>query len=364
MYNERIENVFFQRGESMGGESMVTIRTIAEKSGLSIAAVSKALHGQPGISPERAAEVKRVAQELGYFPNAAAQTLKTNRSRNIGILFQNRLAHEYFSNVLESIRDTAEVQGYDITLLSSHYKDHPGFYEHAKHRRCDGVIIVQAGADQEGVRRLAEGDIPVVSIDRIFNGRTAIVNDNVGSTQSIICYLHELGHREIAIIHGEDGDVTQQRLAGFYRGCQDCGIDVPDEYVIPACYHEPADSGRAVKRLMALKRRPSCILFPDDVCYLGGLTALESMGLSVPEDVSCFGYDGIQMAGILRPSLATYRQNAAEIGRQAAEQLISAIEKPKFFAPQVLTVTGSIQPGGTVRDLRKEKGCDGDEKGI
>ncbi len=331
---------------------MATIKTIAEKCNLSIAAVSKALHGQPGVSPERAAEVKRVAQELGYFPNAAAQALKTNRSHNIGILFQNRLAHEFFSLVLEAIRNTAETQGYDITLLSSQHKDHPGFYEHAKHRRCDGIIILQATWDGEGIQRLVEGDIPIVSIDRIFNGHTAIVSDNVGSTQEIVRYLHGLGHTRLAFIHGEDGDVTRQRLAGFYRGCQDCGIAVPDEYVIPARYHKAQDSGRAVKRLMALKTPPSCILFPDDISYLGGLTALESLGLSVPGDVSCFGYDGVQLAEILRPSLATYRQDAEKMGRAAAEQLISAIEKPKIYAPQVVTVTGSIQPGGTVRDLR------------
>lgn len=331
---------------------MVTVKTIAEQCNLSIAAVSKALHGQPGISPERAAEVKRVAQELGYFPNAAAQALKTNRSHNIGILFQNRLAHEFFSIVLEAIRDTAEVQGYDITLLSNQHKDHPGFYEHAKHRRCDGVVILQAAWDWEGIQRLVDGDIPVVSVDRIFNGHTAVVSDNVGSTQEIVHYLHGLGHTRLAFIHGEDGDVTRQRLAGFYRGCRDCGIDVPDAYVVPARYHEAKDSGQAVKRLMSLDSRPTCILFPDDVSYLGGLTALESLGLSVPEDVSCFGYDGIQLAGILRPSLATYRQDAGEIGRKAAAQLISAIEDPKCFVPQVVTVTGSIQPGGTVRDLR------------
>ncbi len=332
---------------------MVTVKTIAEKCNLSIAAVSKALHGQPGVSPERAAEVRKVAQELGYFPNAAAQALKTNRSHNIGILFQNRLAHEFFSLVLEAIRNTAETQGYDITLLSNRHKDHPGFYEHAKHRRCDGIIILQAAWDGEGIQRLVEGDIPIVSIDRIFNGHTAVVCDNVGSTQEIVRYLCGLGHTRLAFIHGEDGDVTRQRLAGFYRGCQDCGIQVPDDCVIPARYHKAQDSGRAVKRLMALKTPPSCILFPDDISYLGGLTALESLGLSVPGDVSCFGYDGVQLAGILRPSLATYRQDAEKMGRTAAEQLISAIEEPKIYAPQVVTVTGSIQPGGTVRDLRE-----------
>ena len=128
-------------------------------------------------------------------------------------------------------------------------------------------------------------------------------------------------------------------------------IEAPDEYVIPARYHEPKDSGQAVQRLMALKTPPSCILFPDDTCYLGGQTALEKMGLSIPENVSCFGYDGIRLAGILRPRLSTYRQNAQGIGKRAAAELISAIELPKFYAPQIVMVAGSIQEGDTVKDL-------------
>lgn len=330
---------------------MVTIKTIAEKCGLSIAAVSKALNGRPGISPERAEFVRKTAQEMGYCANSAAQMLKTNRSHNIGILFENRLAHEFFSIMLEEIRDTLEARGYDITLFSSHPWNNSGVYEHAKYRKCDGVIIVQAGWDSDGVHRLVEGDIPVVSIDRIYHGRTTVASDNVGSMQEIVGYLHQRGHSRIAFIHGEDGDVTRQRLAGFYRSCNAYGMEPPDEYVIPARYHEPKDSGQAVQRLMALKRPPTCILFPDDVCYLGGQTALEELGLSVPEDVSCFGYDGIRMASVLRPRLSTYRQNAQGIGKRAAEELISAIEKPKYFAPQIITVSGTILPGGTVKDL-------------
>ena len=121
--------------------------------------------------------------------------------------------------------------------------------------------------------------------------------------------------------------------------------------MILARYHEPKDSGQAVQRLMALKQPPTCILFPDDVCYLGGQTALEELGLSVPEDVSCFGYDGVRLASILRPRLSTYQQNAPGIGKRAAEELISAIELPKFYAPQIVTVTGGIQEGSTVKDL-------------
>lgn len=331
---------------------MVTIKTISEKCGVSVAAVSKALNHQPGISQEKAELVRQTARELGYYPNAAARTLKTRRSHNIGVLFQNGLAHEYFSMVLDAIRSKAESSGYDITFLSNQ-DGGMDYYEHAKHRQCDGVIIVQSNFSADEVLRLAQSEIPVVSVDQMFNNRTAIMSDNVGSTEAIVHYLYDLGHRRIAFIHGEMGDVTSQRLAGFYRGCRGCGIDVPEEYMIQARFHEPRDSGLATRRLLGYVHRPTCILYPDDISYLGGLTETESQGLSVPDDISCFGYDGIHMASVLRPSLATYQQNAVEIGRQAAAQIISAIEDSKYYAPQVITVPGSIRAGHTVRDLRQ-----------
>lgn len=335
---------------------MVTIKTIAEQCGLSIAAVSKALNHRPGISPENAELVRKTAQELGYYPNAAARTLKTNRSHNLGILFQNGMAHEYFSLILDAIRATAEAHRYDITFLRNQPDAGMGYYEHAMQRQCDGVIIAQGNFDFNSVLRLAQSELPLVSIDQVFTGRTAIVSENVSSTEQIVQYLYGLGHRRIAFIHGELGDVTRQRLVGFYRGCRSCGIEVPDEYVVPARFHEPRDSGLATRRLLALKTPPTCILYPDDTCYLGGLSEIEAHGLSIPDDVSCFGYDGIRMAGVLRPSLATYRQDAEKIGRLATEQLIDAIEKEKYYVPEIITVTGTIQPGQSVKDLHKQEG--------
>lgn len=331
---------------------MVTLKMVSERCGLSTAAVSKALNDQPGISSEKAEFVRKVAQEMGYYPNAAARTLRMNRSHNIGVLFRNGLAHEFFSVVLDAVRDEAELQGYDITFLSNNIgESYMGYYEHAKQRQCDGVIIAQGDFNEAHVQRLAESEVPVVSIDHVYNARSAIMNDNVGSMEAIVRHVCNLGHTRIAFIHGEEGDVTSQRLAGFYRGCRDCGIEVPEEYVLPAKYHEPKDSGLATRRLLEYKERPTCILYPDDVAYLGGLSELERQGLSVPEDMSCFGYDGIYMASVLRPQLSTYQQDAREIGRKAAAELISAIENPKYFAPQVISVTGRIQPGSTVKDL-------------
>lgn len=333
------------------GCGIVTIKMISEACGLSIAAVSKALNGQPGISQEKAAMVRRTAQEMGYYPNAAAQTLKTKRSFNIGILFQNLLAHEYFSLILESIRQTAEEKNYDITFLGNRHSPGMGYYEHAMYRQCDGVIVAQGNFDFDDLRRLTESEIPVVSVEQTFTGRTAVMSDNVGSMEEIVRYLHGLGHRRLAFVHGEMGDVTRARLTGFHRGCRACGVHIPDDWVVAARFHEPEDSIRATKKLLAEKNPPDCILYPDDISCIAGIAAAQSMGRSVPGDVSCFGFDGIRLAAVMTPSVATYRQNANEIGRQAAEELIAAIEDPKCYVPRVITVPGEIQPGGSVRDL-------------
>lgn len=330
---------------------MVTIREVAQACGLSVGAVSKALNHQPGISQERAETVRRTAREMGYQPNAAARQLKTNRSMNIGIVFQNRLAHEFFSQVLEATRATAEARGYDITFLSSAADSGMSYYDHAMRRQCDGVIIAQGFYDKDEISRLAESDIPVVSIDQKFPGRTAVVSDNVSSTMEIVRYLYGMGHRKIAIIHGENGEVTNMRLTGFYRGCREVGIEIPEAYIVEARFQEPRYSGVATRRILELKDRPTCILYPDDISYLGGLTELERQGLSVPDDISCFGYDGVRLASLLRPTLATYRQNAEEMGKRAALEVISAIEDAKYYVPQIIQISGKLQPGGTVKDL-------------
>lgn len=335
---------------------MITLKMIAERCGVSSAAVSKALNHQPGISPEKAAYVRKVAQEMGYHPNVVARTLRTKRSHSIGVLFQNGLSHEFYSVVLDAARTEAEQCGYDITFLSNQLgTTGRSYYEHARQRQCDGILIVQGEYLSGDALQLVTSDLPVVSIDHVYPNRSAITNDNVGSMEEIVHHLHKLGHRHIAFIHGEDGDVTRQRLAGFHRGCRDCGIEVPEEYIQPAKYHEPKESGLATRRLLGGAVRPTCILYPDDISYLGGLTEIERQGLSVPDDISCFGYDGIHMASVLRPQLSTYQQDAIQIGRQATDELVNAIERAKYFVPQVITVNGRIQPGETVRDLRRPK---------
>ena len=171
--------------------------------------------------------------------------------------------------------------------------------------------------------------------------------------EELLQYVYDLGHRKIAIIHGEKTAVTGKRLASFYKMCDRLNIEVKDEYVKQAGYHDVDKTASATKELLQLADKPTCIFFPDDFSYIGGMNEIEKAGLSIPEDISAVGYDGILLTQVLRPKLTTYKQDARNLGRIAAEQMIEEIENPKTFLPGQYVVSGRLLEGDTVKDLRR-----------
>ena len=335
---------------------MVTIRAVAERCGCSPATVSKALNGAPDVGHEMVQRIRAAAAEMGYIPNAAARTLKTARTYSFGVLFkeasQAGLAHEFFSLMLNGFKRRAEELGYDISFISNRLGEQELTYTgHVRYRHYDGVAVITAIYEQPQVRELIESGIPTVTVDDEFHGCGCVLSDNVQGVRDLVGYVHGMGHRKIAFIHGENTSVTRIRVASFYRACADLGLQVPEEYVQPAVFHDPPSSGEATRRLMALPDRPTCILYPDDISYLGGLKALEEMGLSVPEDVSAAGYDGIFLSQLLRPRLTTMRQDADLMGVRAAEELARAVSEGRAYLPARVVIPGELLPGQTVKRL-------------
>lgn len=335
---------------------MVTLKDIAKECSVSLATVSKALNGQADIGRNTTQRIIEAAKEMGYLPNAAARALKTNRSYNIGVLFvdstSSGLQHEYFSVILNSLKVEAEHLGYDITFISKDIgKFSMDYYEHTKYRNCDGVVIASVDFIDPAVDKLVESEIPTVTLDYIFDNTTAILSDNVGGMKEIVNYISSRGHRRIAFIHGEHTSVTQKRLASFHKTCNAHRIYVPDEYIKSAQYHDPKSSGMATRELLALPERPTCILYPDDFSSIGGMNEIERQGLSIPDDISVVGYDGILLSQVLRPRLTTFRQDAEAIGREAAIKLVEEIENPKLFIPKHVMVPGQLLEGSTVKQI-------------
>ena len=147
---------------------MVKLKDIAEACGVSVATVSRALNGLTNGSNERTSFIVRTAREMGYYPNAAARTLKTSRSDNIGILYEDRMNHEYFSSLLDALRRRADERGYDLTLMGrSRRNNGENYYEQA--RRRQEKLEENALADLDFV----SGSSPAARLGRELNAKRA-----------------------------------------------------------------------------------------------------------------------------------------------------------------------------------------------
>ncbi|MCD7857522.1 MAG: LacI family transcriptional regulator [Clostridiales bacterium] len=340
---------------------MVALKDIAQRCGVSTATVSKALNGHHDVGEKTRKRIQKVADEMGYLPNSAARALKTDRTYNLGVLFvdeqQSGLTHEFFSAVLDSFKVEAEAHGYDITFISHNTGGRTRTYlQHCLYRGVDGVVVACVDFRTPQVQELVNSAIPVVTIDYMFNNRMAVLSDNAEGVDALVRYAYDQGHRKIAFIHGELTSVTEKRLSSFYRTCDALGLDVPEEYILESPYHDGLGCKRLTKQLLELPDRPTCILFPDDYSYIGGLSAIEEAGLKIPEDISTIGYDGIYLSHLLHPSLTTYRQNTKALGQVAAQKLIDLIEYPKRTLPEQVVVSGQLLIGGSVGVLSQQGG--------
>ena len=333
---------------------MVLLKDISIACGVSVATVSKALNNYSDIGEETKERIQRVAREKGYFPNSAAKALKTNRTNNIGVLFvdeaQSGLTHDYFSNVLDSLKRTAEHRGYDITFINSckTRERRMTYLKHSKYRGFDGVIIACVDFTDPEVVELVNSDIPVVTIDYVFDNRTAIVSDNDKGMKDLLTYIYEQGHRRIAYIHGYDSAVTKRRLSSFYKTAEELGLEIPKEYIKEAAYRSTKESYKMTQELLEMENMPTCILYPDDFASFGGLNAIKEKGLKIPEDISVAGYDGIRIGRHLEPQLTTLRQDTEQMGANAAECLINLIESPNSTGVERKVVKGNLYEGKTV----------------
>ena len=335
---------------------MISLKDIANRCGVSTATVSKALNGHSDIGEATRQRVIEAATDMGYTVNAAARALKTKRSFNIGIVFvdlqHSGFMHEYFASMLNYFRIEAEKYGYDICFINNRIGNKNQTYlQQALYRGVDGVALICADFRDPDIQELAYSNMPVVTLDHAFNNRTAVLSDNINGMQELTRYVYKKGHRKISYIHGNDTAVTESRMTGFYKTCEELGLVIPGEYIRAAEYHEPNSCYEATKELLALEDRPTCILFSDDYAYIGGNRAITEAGLKIPEDISVVGYDGIHMAKVISPRLTTWEQNTKELGRIALDKLIERIENPRTAIPEHIIVQGRLLEGETVRQI-------------
>ena len=337
---------------------MVTIYDIAKACGCSSATVSKALNNYPDVSAKTREKILKKAKELGFVPNLQARALITNKTWNIGVLFEDKshsgLTHYFFSQVLQGVKEKAEEKGYVITFISKNLGGVEMTYlEHCNRRKIDGVVIACIDFEDPQVTELMESDLPVVAIDFITSHIGSIVSDNVKGLYEITKYMISLGHKDIVYVYGHETHVTEERIRGFRKALDEASIPFSERMLVKSKYSEREDSEEAVEYIIKRGNLPTAIIFPDDCAAIWGIKTLRSHGIKVPEDISVAGFDGVEIGEMVYPRLTTMRQDTSRLGKEASLRCIQMIET-KVHNPTMTTIGVELIEGGTAMPPREK----------
>jgi LacI family transcriptional regulator len=326
---------------------MANIHELARLSGVSPSTVSRVFNGYADVSDATRERVLAVARDLDYTPSAAARSLVRQRSQLIGVILHTGpehpdLQHPFFQDVLVGLKNAIGRAGYDMLVFASEsaaVDAGPHSYaRRVRHHGVDGVVLMGVSADDRDVEKVGNLGIPVMGIDLETEGPRAghVTSDNVAGARLAVRHLHERGHTRIATIAGpQDSVAGADRLRGYREELDALGLPYRPQYVLDGDFY--AESGRAsMDVLLALGERPTGVFAASDMMAVGAIKAVQDADLSVPGDVAIVGFDDVDIASLLSPSLTTIRQDKAGIGAAAAAALVAMIEEPAATPPVVM----------------------------
>ncbi|MGB4844811.1 MAG: LacI family DNA-binding transcriptional regulator [Ferruginibacter sp.] len=315
----------------------ITIKDIAKALGLSTSTVSRALRGSHEISTETKKLVVEYAEQFNYRPNPIALSLKERRSRSIGVVVC-EIANNYFSQAINGIESVAYNRGYHVIISQSHesYDREIVNVEHLASRSVDGLLVsLSAETDKvEHFKNLHDKGFPIVFFDRITDQIEThkVVADNYHGAYNATQHLIDAGYKKIAHLSSAAHlSISIERLEGYKAALKDNNIVFNESY-LKNCNHGGMiykELQDAVKSLVNLKDKPDAIFSAGDRLTVSCLTALNTLGIKIPEEMALVGFSNSPLVELMNPSLTVVKQPAFEMGQSATELLIKLIESKR-----------------------------------
>jgi len=320
----------------------MTIYKLAKHLGLSVSTTSKALNGYPDVSPETRKRVLSAAEELGYHPSIAAQSITTKRSYLVGILYAENtgtgLMHPHFSEILEYFKQTIEQNGYQLLFISQNTgKTRRTLLQSCRLRALDGLLIMAADRTQAEVIEVLQSDIPAVLVDFAWPSRPSVMSDNVGGIRLVADYLVSLGHRKFVYLAGPVQQMAfGLRRDGLIAGLKNHGITLPEDRICASGGIDFQSGYEAMASMLPLLADTTAVVGAYDDMMIGALCCLRDHGVRVPDDVSATGFDNIINDQVDYWRLTTVEQPRSQIGTLAAEQLLANMRRKTCKGESVL----------------------------
>jgi len=308
----------------------MTIKDVAKRAGVGIATVSRALHGSAHVSPETAARVRQVIEELGYQPNSNAQTLASGRSRMLGLVVSD-ITNPFFPELVKGFEDVALHHGYDVFVASTNYDPArtASCVRRMIERKIDGVAIMTSEVDPSLPDSFAKRKVPLVFLDvgDVARGVSNVKVDYAHGIVQAVEHLRSLGHSRIALISGPLRlQSVRERRDAFRRIVSETAGRLGSEPVVEEGNHRVDGGFKAMLRVLERAPQTTAVIGSNDLTAIGAMRAIRERGLEVPADISVVGFDDIQMAQFTEPPLTTVKLVRTEVARLACEALVHSIK--------------------------------------
>ncbi len=307
-----------------------TIIDIAQRLKLSPSTVSRALHDHPDIKDSTKERVRNVARQFHYAPNVIAQSLKSNRTKTIGVIVP-EIRHDFFSSAISGIEEIAYKSGYTIILCQSNesYEREVVNTNLLMQHRVAGVIasISQNTKSGEHFRHLLKHKISLLFFDRVWDDidTDKVIIDDYKSSFNAVKYLIDKGRRRIAHFAGPMTlQICQKRLEGYLDALRVTDLPIIDDFIVAG----DLDESFGYNSMDALLRKnliPDALFAVNDPVAIGAYQRIKEANLTIPDDIAVIGFSNNVITSMIHPTLTTIDQFPYEMGKKAGSMLLEMI---------------------------------------
>ena len=310
----------------------MTIKDLAEKTGYSVATVSRVLNNNPNVSPKAREEITKAVEESGFQINTNAKHLKQHA--NAILVVVKGTANEMFSEMIETIQNLVAQTHYPLYVdyMDEDNNEVLRAIQLCREKKPLGILFL-GGNNQNFLKDFHKIDIPCVLVSNDasglpFDNLSSVFTDDRQAARCAMDSLIALGHRQFVIVGGdrEGSDTSRLRYEGCLQSFRNHGIAFDEEQDYQGVRFSYQDGYNATQQLIANGRRFTALFAAADVMAIGAIRALHNNGLRVPRDVSVMGFDGLPLGSFLIPQLSTVIQSAQPMAQRGVEILIERME--------------------------------------
>ncbi|MDK2982426.1 MAG: LacI family transcriptional regulator [Chloroflexota bacterium] len=320
---------------------------VAERTGVSKTTISRIINQVPNAaSKETVDRVLKAIDELGYYPNQVAASLKRTTTRTIGLVMGD-IENPFFGSMIKGVEEVVRSSGYSLILANSNYNDalEQELCMLMMSKQVDAILIAPSGFSScEQYAPILERQIPIVFIDNYVPNcqADAVVVNNLEASAEACNHLIDLGHKRIAFIAGPESRISADLRTKGYLSAMQASFGQPDEELLQRGDHTVAGGYKCMTELLKLSEVPTAVFVSNNLMTVGALGAIKDAGLSIPSDISILGFDDMYWYSINQPSLTAVDQPAFEIGQTAAKRVVMRLHNKKQPSPETIELTAKL----------------------